>query len=76
MNVASGLKRLKNPVLLHVDFRNIFATPAHLDLSITHEGTLENFASPIWGAKLYMAISMHLHANSCPTPMQATESKT
>jgi hypothetical protein len=46
-----------------------FSPAAHPNLSKTHDGTPQNFASWKGGTKLYMAINMYLHINSCPIRM-------
>jgi hypothetical protein len=41
-------------------FRHLFSPAAHPNLSRTHDGTPQNFASRKRGTKLYMAINMYL----------------
>jgi hypothetical protein len=57
-------------------FRNIFSLAAHPNLSETHDGTPQNFASLKGDTKLYIAINMYLHISSWPISVQACENKT
>jgi hypothetical protein len=57
-------------------FRNPFPPVAHPNLSKTNDGTPQNFSSQKGGTKLYVAINMYLHINSCPIRMQAYKNKT
>jgi hypothetical protein len=57
-------------------FRKISSSVAHPNLSKTHDGTPQNFASRKEVTKLYVAINMYLHIGPCPIRMQAYENKT
>jgi hypothetical protein len=57
-------------------FRNLFSPETHLDLPKAHGNTPQNVTSQKGGTKLYMAINMYQHKNTCPIGMQAYENKT
>jgi hypothetical protein len=66
----------KIPYILHLDttsvFHKLFFSPVvHPNLSKTHDGTPQNVASRTADAKLYMAMNMYQHTNTCPIRMQA-----
>jgi hypothetical protein len=56
--------------------RKRFSPAAHPNLSDTHDGTPQSFASRKGGTKLYMTINMYLHIDPCPIRMQAYRNKT
>jgi hypothetical protein len=66
--VLEGREPYATPV-----YRKLFSPVAHPNLSKTHDGTPQNFASRKGGTKLYMAINMYLHTNPCPIGVQAYE---
>jgi hypothetical protein len=74
--VLSDRWLLGDHIQYNTAFRNLFSPAAHRNLSKTHGGTPQNFASPKGGTKLYMTINMYLHINPCPIRMQAYKSKT
>jgi hypothetical protein len=53
-----------------------FSPAVRPNLSKTHDGTPQNFASQKGSTKLCMAINMYLHIKPCPKRMQAYENKT
>jgi hypothetical protein len=64
------------PLSMPVSRNHFFQPAAHPNLSKTHDGTPENFASRNGSTKLYMYINMYLQNNTCPTRMQAYQNKT
>jgi hypothetical protein len=83
LNVAVYLARTGNAA-----FHSLFPPAAHPDMSKTHDGRLQNFASRKGGKKLYMTINtkrdkeniymtinIDLHMNPCPAIVKAYEKK-
>lgn len=58
------------------ELRKRFSPTAQPNLSKTHDGIPQNFASRKGVTKLHIAINMYQNMNSCPKRMQAYEDKT
>jgi hypothetical protein len=53
-----------------------FLHPQHTIICQTRDGTPQNVGPQNEGSKLYMAINMYLHINTCPVSVQAYANKT